>query len=88
MIPQYRTLKSKLPKYRLKNMFGAFLDRLEEVKVLVVRNHHNQVILSSVSERDTNPCLCHFAPYADGQLVAEKKGILTKSSFLDSFLAS
>ena len=59
MIPQYRTLKSKLPKYCLKNMFGTFLDRLEEVEVMVVRNHHNQVILSPESERDTNPCFYH-----------------------------
>ena len=41
MIPQYLTLKSKLPKYRLKNMCGPFLDRLDEVVVLVVHNHHN-----------------------------------------------
>ena len=52
---QYHTLKSKLSKYRLKNIFGTFLYRLEEVEVLVVHNHHNQVILSPESERDTNP---------------------------------
>ena len=54
---QYHTLKSKLSEYRLKNIFGTFLDRLEEVVVLVV---HNQVILSPESERDTNPYFYHF----------------------------
>ena len=39
---------------------GPFLDRLDVVVVLLVHNHYNQVILSPQSERDTNPCLCHF----------------------------
>ena len=32
-------------KYRVKNIPGTFLDRLEEVVVLVVHSHHNQEIL-------------------------------------------
>ena len=34
-------IKIKVAKILLENMFGMFLDRLEEVVVLVVLNHHS-----------------------------------------------